>query len=185
MSASAGTPTRHVYTLRQELWKDIRDQLMAECRDEGFTIGKGLPYLYGIYKSKKRSWRPIAGVCALGNPSSKPCPTPSDGPARAALPSGQMPDTPQHPLGDVLDTLTDLLNVVLQTQQEIDEERQATTGLRAFEVIASPQHFAPCVKVHLKNLEAKTMRTVDFKNIHTNIAHERLLQNVSSTLAEA
>ena len=51
-----------VYVEAEQSWEEVVDEIKIEAQKEGFAVRKGIPYLYGIYKAKKKRWRPIAGV---------------------------------------------------------------------------------------------------------------------------
>ena len=67
-------------------------QVMAEVQqymvDSGMSVGSGSPYLYLVYKTAKKSWRPIAGVSSRG-------PVPK---VLFGVPSAPLPRHPTHML---------------------------------------------------------------------------------------
>jgi len=46
-----------------QAWPELRQAMYVRITELGFTPTNGWPYLYGIFKAKKRRWRPISGAC--------------------------------------------------------------------------------------------------------------------------
>jgi len=51
-----------VYTPLELSWNEYKQQCESFCTQYGFVVGGGLPYVYGIWKSKKARWRHIVGI---------------------------------------------------------------------------------------------------------------------------
>ena len=152
-------------------WDEVRSEMARGLKRWDMRIGNGVPYLYGIYKTKKSRWRPIAGVHkARGQPQPQP-------------PRKLQP--PTHPLHPLAEEMMRLLQVVLTSLEGADRVRMQTKELRAFWVVRSPQEFGAWVRTHLTELAGRSFKTVDFRDMYTNIEHGRLLERVHQALQEA
>ena len=107
----------------------------AACSVGVCVWGDGVPYLYGIYKTKKERWRPIAGVHKAGQRDQAP-----------SLRKSSAPTHPSHPLAQ---EMMRMLQVVLVSLEGADRVRMQTKDLRAFWVVRSPQEFGAWVRTHL------------------------------------
>ena len=94
-----------VYTPFELSWNEYTQQCESFCTQYGFVVGGGLPYVYGIWKSKKARWRHIVGISK----------------------DSEFLDSvkPVHPLDGVHLLLVKLLKQVLAVLREIDLVRRA------------------------------------------------------------
>jgi len=104
-----------VYAPMEISWSEYTQQCATFCGQHGFVVGGGLPYVYGIWKSKKARWRHIVGICK--------------GSESADLAK------PLHPLDGAHLLLVKLLKQILAVLKEIDLVRRAAGGPRAFWVV--------------------------------------------------
>jgi ubiquitin C-terminal hydrolase len=125
-----------------------------------------LPYLYGVYKPSKASFRWIAGTAKERSEKKK------EGKPRASV------YCPAK-------TAVKLLRVVMDTLREISDVRFRDLGIKTCwfvesleEVAMKLRRLAPCVV-------RQEMRTVDFVNMYTMLPHARLLENVQAAVQEA
>ena len=98
-------------------------------------LADGVPYLYGVCKTKKRTWRPIAGVSTSAG--------------------SQRQVGPRHPFQTLAEGIMKALQCVLRTLEAADRLRMQQQGLRAFWVVRSPQEFAAWVRTYLRELSSR------------------------------
>ena len=156
-----------LYEVCSQTWLQARQRICLEMDQRGFTPSQGVPYLYGIFKAKKRRWRPISGAC-------------SDT-------SGETPQLgkPAHPLSEVHQLLTRIFQVVLSMLKEKDRERMVKENKRAYWIKESPQEIAAWLRQNLAALGGRSMKVVDFKDMYTNIPHRLLSERVKIAVDEA
>ena len=134
-----------------QMWLQARQQMCLEMEQRGFTPAQGMPYLYGIFKAKKRKWRPISGACSERSENN--------------LQLGK----PAHPMAEVHQLLTRIFQAVLNVLKEKDRERMVKENRRAFWIKESPQEIAAWLRQNLAALGGRPMKVVDFKEMYTNI----------------
>ena len=88
---------------------------------------------------------------------------------------------PKQPLAELHEGLTGVLQTTLATLRRKDERRIIETGKRAYWIVESAQDFAGWMRPQLQKLAGKPLRTVDFKDMYTNIPHTELLRRVEES----
>ena len=138
-------------------WNSILLVMNEQLTKYGFCSLKGQPYLYGIFKAKKRRWRPIVGITSRGNETA----------------DGERP------------RLTKILQTVMTSLKAKDMERIVIQSKRTYWIKESPQEIAAWIRQNLTTLAGRSMKVVDFKDMYTNIEHKLLLQRVEMAVDEA
>ena len=155
-----------VYQPGEMSWDAYKSECAVFCANWGFTPGLGVPYLYGIWKSKKSKWRHIVGVSK----------------EQEEIPGGSKP---AHPLDQLHSLLVKCFNQVLKVLKEMDLARRAKGGCRAFWIVESVQQFAEEIRLGAKEWGDLPLATVDFEEMYTNLQHEWIWRNAMAATAEA
>ena len=149
-----------------ETWDSILQVMKERLMKYGFGSLEGRPYLYGIFKAKKRRWRPIVGITSRGDEST------------AGV-------RPRQPMQELHQLLTRILQAVMTSLKAIDMERIVMQSKRAYWIKESPQEIAAWIRQNLSTLAGRSMKIIDFKDMYTNIDHKLLLQRVETAVDEA
>ena len=164
-----------VFETSAKSWDEVRREAIAFNQKWGFKTGDGIVYNYGIWKPLKSRFRYIAGTRA-----EPPAPAQPDEPRCA-----KSPGPPRQPLYDAHKTLCRLLQQVEKTLKEVDKDRQASEGIKAFWGIDSIQAFTVMVRTNPTTILENGQQTADFTTMYTSFPFEVIIERVVCSLSEA